>query len=358
MASPLPPNATIGLLGGGQLGRMLAIAAARLGFHVHVFAPDADDCPAGEVAAHRTQGDYADEEALVRFARSVDVITYEFENVPARTAEVLSALRPVRPGTRSLAIAQDRLSEKNFLVSLGIATAPFAAVDDDATARSAFARLKPHAVLKTRRLGYDGKGQTKVHSQHEAAEAFSQFMAPSILEGFIDFTCEASIVAARGIDGTIAAFDLVENVHREHILFRTIAPARVPETVNEAARDIAARILSALDYVGVIGVEMFLMKDHQLLVNEIAPRVHNSGHWTLDACAADQFEQHIRAIAGWPLRPALRHSNAEMTNLVGNEVDDWQLFSQERDTCIHLYGKKKTLPGRKMGHVTRLFPKT
>ncbi len=356
-AGPLPPNAVIGVLGGGQLGRMLAMAAASLGFHVHIYAPDADDCPAGEVSAFRTQATYDDEAALARFAREVDVVTYEFENVPARTAEVLAAIRAVRPGARALAIAQDRLPEKDFITSLGIETAPYAAVDDDVSARAAFRKVGPKAVLKTRQLGYDGKGQAKVASETETVEAFARFMAPSILEGFVDFEQEVSVVAARAADGTIEAYDLVANEHRQHILWRTIAPARVPRTVNEHASEIAARILSNLDYVGVIGVEMFLMRDGRLLVNEIAPRVHNSGHWTLDACATSQFEQHIRAVAGWPLRSAARHSDAEMTNLVGDEAAGWPALAADSNACIHLYGKRNIKPGRKMGHVTRLFAK-
>lgn len=353
----LPPNAIIGILGGGQLGRMLAMAAAELGFRVHVFAPDADDCPAGEVSAFRTQSAYDDEAALRRFANAVDVVTYEFENVPARTAEILASIRQVRPGARALAVAQDRLPEKDFITSLGIETAPYAAVDDDESARAAFRKLGPRAVLKTRQLGYDGKGQAKVSSEAETVEAFARFMSPSILEGFIDFEREVSVIAARSADGGIEAYDVVENEHRNHILHRTIAPARVASTVNENAREIAARILANLDYVGVIGVELFLTRNGRLLVNEIAPRVHNSGHWTLDACATSQFEQHIRAVAGWPLRSAARHSNAEMINLIGDDAKDWEVLAAEPNACIHFYGKRDIKPGRKMGHVTRLFAK-
>lgn len=351
----LAPGATIGILGGGQLGRMLAMAAAPLGFHVHIYAPETE-CPAGEVSRAVTRGSYGDEAALTAFAASVDVVTYEFENVPAACAGLLAGLKPVRPGVKALEVAQDRVTEKSFMRALGLGTAPFAKADDAEQARTAFATLGGQAIVKTRRLGYDGKGQARVTSADEAAAAVTRFGAPCILEGFVAFEREISVVAARGIDGRIEAFEPAENRHKDGILDRSVAPAALKPQVAAEAWRIAGAILEALDYVGVIGVELFLDRDGVLLVNEIAPRVHNSGHWTMDACVVSQFEQHIRAVAGWPLKPAVRFADCEMENLIGDDVLRWREITAEPNACLHLYGKSEARPGRKMGHVNRIFP--
>lgn len=356
----IAPGDTIGILGGGQLGRMLASAAAELGLRAHIYSPE-ENAPAAEVAAHVTCADYEDIAALTRFAESVDVMTYEFENVPAETARILSEHGLVRPGALALATAQDRIVEKNFMKARGILTAPFADVSDEASLRDAVESIGCPSVLKTRRFGYDGKGQAKIMSPGEALAAYEEIgRAPAILEGFVSFERELSVVVARGVDGEIAAYDPVENIHLNHILHQTLVPATLPRGLADEARAIAAHIASELDYVGVMGVEMFLLPEggttQRLLVNEIAPRVHNSGHWTMDACAVSQFEQHVRAVCGWPLGRPNRHSDAVMTNLIGDDVDGWKALAREPDTAIHLYGKGEARPGRKMGHATRLHP--
>ena len=359
-ADALPPGATIGILGGGQLGRMLALAAARLGLKCHIFAPDADS-PAFDVAAAHIIARYDDEAALDSFAASVDAVTYEFENVSIEAVGRLARSAPVRPGAHALEVSQDRLVEKRFLRDLGIATAPFEAVDDLGALLAALGSLGSPAVLKTRRFGYDGKGQVRIATPSDAAAALAEIgTRPAVLEGFVSFTREISIVAARGSTGVVAAYDPAENVHRDGILFTSSAPARVrPETAAEARR-VAERILQALDYVGVIGVEFFVLgegDDERLLVNEIAPRVHNSGHWTEDACAVSQFENHVRAVAGWPLGPTNRHSDVVMTNLIGDDANGWRKLAAEPGARLHLYGKREARPGRKMGHVNRLAPR-
>jgi 5-(carboxyamino)imidazole ribonucleotide synthase len=354
------PGGRIGILGGGQLGRMLALAAAELGLKSHVYCPD-DDAPATDVAESTTKAAYDDAEALARFARSVDVVTYEFENVPAETARILAEHAPVRPGAKALATAQDRFVEKTFITSCGISTAPFASVGDERALAAALAALGTPAVLKTRRFGYDGKGQQMIASAAEIGTAWAAIAgAPAILEGFVPFEREISMIVARGLDGSTAAYDPVENVHTHHILHHSYAPAAITPALADEARAIAARIVGELDYVGVMGVEMFVLPEGttrpRLLVNEIAPRVHNSGHWTQNACAVSQFEQHVRAICGWPLGSTTRHSDAVMTNLLGSEAADWAKLAAEPGVALHLYGKAAIRPGRKMGHVTRLFP--
>jgi 5-(carboxyamino)imidazole ribonucleotide synthase len=355
----LKPGATIGILGGGQLARMLALAGARIGLKSHVYSPVADD-PAFDVCAGHTKADFLDEAALAAFADSVDVVTYEFENVPARTAEVLEAHCPVRPNPKVLALTQDRLIEKQFVQSLGVATAPFAdAPDVDALARAVTEFGRP-SILKTRRFGYDGKGQTKIAEGVDLAEALKSLgEAPCILEGFVPFAKEVSVVAARGLDGEFRAYDLCENVHENHILATTTAPAEVSEATAKAAVDMARRIAEAADYVGVIAVEMFVVRDsdgERLAVNEIAPRVHNSGHWTLDGAVTSQFEQHMRAIAGMPLGATRRHGRqVVMRNLIGSDADKWAEILAQDGACLHLYGKTESRPGRKMGHVTRVL---
>jgi 5-(carboxyamino)imidazole ribonucleotide synthase len=350
---PLPPGSTIGILGGGQLGRMLAMAAARLGMRTHVFEPAAD-APAAQVANRVTWATYDDAAALAIFAADADVVTYEFENVALAAIDALTPVVPVRPGRRALEVAQDRIAEKDFLSGLGLRTAPYAAVDGPQSLAAALERLGAPAILKTRRFGYDGKGQVRLDAGASPGEAWAAVgEAPSVLEGFVDFEREISVIAARGLAGEIAAFDPGENVHQGGILHRTKVPAAIAPAVAQDAVLIAGRILNALDYVGVIGVEMFVTRQG-LLVNEIAPRVHNSGHWTEAACLVDQFEQHVRAVCGWPLGDGARHSDAEMVNLLGGEAAGAPAIIGAR---VHLYGKAEARPGRKMGHVTRLAPR-
>jgi 5-(carboxyamino)imidazole ribonucleotide synthase len=352
LTAPVPPGGTIGILGGGQLGRMLSLAAARLGLKAHIFS-DEKDAPAFQVSAAQTHASYRNEAELRKFASRCEVVTFEFENVPAETVAVLSQMKRASPNAKSLATAQERFEEKTFVSNLGLNTAAFLPVSSVAEARSAFETLGgAKAVLKTRRLGYDGKGQTIVASAEEAAAACEAFKkAPLLLESFVDFEFEASVIAARGVDGEFAAYDPPENDHREHILRRSMVPSRLKEKQITQAKLIARAIAQALEYVGVLCVELFVTKDGQLLINEIAPRVHNSGHWTIDACAVSQFEQHIRAVAGWPLGSSERHSDAVMENIIGEEARDWQALVA-RGGALHLYGKSEIRPSRKMGHIT------
>ena len=353
----LVPNSTIGIIGGGQLGRMSAMAAARLGYRVHILTPEADS-PAAQVSAHCTLGDYEDPAVLRAFAEAVDVITFEFENVSAAGLELLQSLRPVRPSPQVLRISQDRVAEKGFLRDAGVPTAPWRAVADMDDLRAAVAALGFPAVLKTTRGGYDGKGQAVLRGEADLVEGFAMEPKPLILEGFVDFACEISVVVARGTDGGGSLFDAVENRHRGGILDLTLAPARVaPATAAEAAR-MAWRVAESLDLVGLLAVEMFVDRSGRVLVNEIAPRPHNSGHWTIEACPASQFDLHIRAVAGLPLPPGMRHADAVMKNLVGpEEVALWPEITATPGLIPHLYGKVEARPGRKMGHVTRLFPR-
>lgn len=355
---PLPPNATIGLVGGGQLGRMSALAAARLGYRCHILTRETDS-PAEQVAFAATISDYSDPVSLRAFAGQVDVISFEFENVSAEGLELLASLKPVRPSPEVLRISQDRLAEKTFLNRAGAATAPWAPVGSLAELRAAVDRLGLPAVLKTTRLGYDGKGQAMLRTPADLEPAWERLSPrPLVLEGFVDFAREISVVIARGADGGISAFDTVENRHRDHILDLTLAPAPITPDTDQAAQAIARRVAEAIGLVGLLAVEMFVDRDGRVLVNEIAPRPHNSGHWTIDACPASQFEMHIRAIAGLPLPPATRHSDAVMKNLVGpEETALWPTIVATPGLIPHLYGKDQARPGRKMGHVTRLFPK-
>jgi 5-(carboxyamino)imidazole ribonucleotide synthase len=356
----MEPDATIGILGGGQLGRMLALAAARLGFKCHVLCPE-HGSPAFDVVRRVTEADYGDKAALDRFADDVDVITYEFENVPAETAAFLAARKPVLPDPQVLAITQDRLAEKDFIVSLDIATAPYCGVAAEGELASALGTVGMPAVLKTRRFGYDGKGQAALRAGDNPATAWRAVGGqPSIVEAFIGFEREISVVAARSHDGRIACFDVTENEHRDHILKVSRAPAQVSPAVAADARRIAERIAEAFGYVGVLAVEMFVVRDgagHTVLVNEIAPRVHNSGHWTIDGCSVSQFEQHIRAVVGWPLAEPVCYGRAEMINLIGDEVTGYAKWLETPGACVHLYGKQAIRAGRKMGHVTRVFPR-
>lgn len=352
---PLPPGSTLGILGGGQLGRMLAQAAARLGFDVAILEPEAD-APAARVAAHAVVGAYDDPEALKALAGLASVVTYEFENVPSTAVELLIGLGvEVAPGAQALAVAQDRLTEKSFLNQAGVATVAFEPASTAEEAVAAVQKLTAPCLMKTRREGYDGKGQTWVEHAADAAAAFQALGGrPVILEAPADFVRELSVIAARGRDGEIAVYPLAENHHEKGVLRRSVAPAvAAPETAAQAER-IAAKVLKALDYVGVIGIELFEMADGRLLVNEIAPRVHNTGHWTQDGCDVDQFEQHVRAVAGWPLGPTAAHAHVEMLNLLGEEVESWRRHAGEPETRVHLYGKREAKSGRKMGHVNRV----
>jgi 5-(carboxyamino)imidazole ribonucleotide synthase len=357
-AAALAPDATIGILGGGQLGRMLALAAAKLGLKCHVFSPDPQS-PAFDVVHRVTCADYRDTDALDRFAGDADVITYEFENVPAETATFLSARKPVLPDPAVLATTQDRLVEKEFITTLGIATAAFASVERPDMLAPALDAIGRPAVLKTRRFGYDGKGQMMIRDGVDPVAAWREIGGqPAILESFVRFEREISVVTARGASGEIASFDVTENEHRDHILKLSRTPAGVSPEVASQAWGIARRIADAFGSVGVCAVEMFVVSDgrrHRVLVNEIAPRVHNSGHWTLDGASVSQFEQHIRAIAGWPLAQPLRLGRAEMTNLIGAEVDEYARWLTVPGASVHLYGKAATREGRKMGHVTRVI---
>ena len=355
--APLAPGSVIGVLGGGQLGRMLALAAARLGFEVAVLTPEAD-APASRVAAHAIQGDYDDPKALSALAGLARVATYEFENVPAGAVEALQALGvDVAPGPRALAAAQDRVAEKRFFRSCGIATVDFAPIADAPDIAPALAQLGAPALLKTRREGYDGKGQAWIAAPDEAASAFRSLgEVPAILEARADFRRELSVIAARGRDGSVAAYPLTENVHRDGVLRTSRAPADASPQVRAEALRIARTALERLDYVGVAGIELFELDGGSLLVNEFAPRVHNSGHWTLDACEVDQFEQHIRAVAGWPLGPTEPFAAVEMENLLGDDALDWRRLAAEPGARLWLYGKRDIAPGRKMGHVNRLRP--
>jgi 5-(carboxyamino)imidazole ribonucleotide synthase len=348
---------TIGILGGGQLGRMLAMAAARLGLRAQVFSPDPDS-PAFDVVLNATCAEYADVEALELFANDVDVITYEFENVPAAAAMILGARRPVLPDRKILETTQDRLAEKDFVKRLGIGTAEYADVSSAASLRAAVTRIGLPAVLKTRRFGYDGKGQAIIRAGEDLNDIWHELGTRSaILEAFIPFKCEISVIAARSADGHVECFDVTENEHRDHILRISRAPADISEALASQARAIAAKIANALNYVGVLAVEMFVLEGDggpKVLVNEIAPRVHNSGHWTLDGSSISQFEQHVRAIAGWPLGKPVRHGAVTMTNLIGDDVLNYEEWLTIPGATVHLYGKGTPRAGRKMGHVTQV----
>ena len=353
----LKPGDTIGILGGGQLGRMLALAAARLGLKAQVFAPDPDS-PAFDVVQNATCAEYADVEALELFASDVAVITYEFENIPSSTAMILSARRPVLPDPKVLETVQDRFAEKNFVSKLGIATARYADVSSAQELKTAIGQIGLPAVLKTRRFGYDGKGQVVVREGDDPETVWADLETRSaILEAFVPFEREISVVAARSASGEVVCYDVTENEHRDHILKYSHAPARISDELAAQARVIAEKIATALNYVGVLAVELFVVpgKDGpSLLVNEIAPRVHNSGHWTLDGASVSQSEQHTRAIAGWPLAHPVRHGDVTMTNLIGDDILDYGKWLGVPGATVHLYGKGAPRPGRKMGHVTEV----
>ncbi|GLO79083.1 5-(carboxyamino)imidazole ribonucleotide synthase [Sulfitobacter pontiacus] len=350
MTEALKTGATIGILGGGQLGRMLAVAAARLGFRTHVFEPGANP-PAGDVAHALTTAGYDDVDALTAFAKSVDIVTFEFENIPTDALDVIENITPIRPNREALRTSQDRLVEKQFLEGLGLTVAPFADIANAADLEAAMTTIGAPSILKTRRFGYDGKGQSRLRSADDAAGALADMAGnPAVLEGFVNFTAEVSVIAARSPSGEVACFDPGENVHRDGILHTTTVPAQLSAAQRMDAVLLAAKILNALDYVGVLGVELFVTPQG-FIVNEIAPRVHNSGHWTQNGCAVDQFEQHIRAVAGWPLGDGSRYADVVMENLIGDDMDRVPELAKQRDTALHLYGKADVKPGRKMGHV-------
>lgn len=354
---PVPPGSVIGIIGGGQLGRMTALAASELGYDVHIFTPEADS-PASRVAAKTTLAAYDDQLALADFAAQVDVVTFEFENIPYQSVRLLADRLPVRPGWEALRVSQDRLVEKEFLNKLGIATAPYRAVDSlEDLARAAIEVGRP-AVLKTTRMGYDGKGQTRVDQDTDLSEAYTVLGGrPGILEGFIAFEREISVVVARGLNGETKAFAPSWNVHRNHILHTSSVPANISPDLAREAESRAAQVAVGLDLVGLLAVEYFVTPDGRLLANEIAPRPHNSGHWTMDACPQGQFHQFVRAITGLALADPERHSDVEMTNLIGDEADAWAELAAEANVIPHFYGKREARPGRKMGHVNRLFPR-
>ena len=352
----LPPGGTIGILGGGQLGRMTAIAAARLGYRTHIFASEAD-APAAQVSATATIAAYGDPAAVARFVAAIDVATFEFENIPAGLVRRVAAKRSVLPRPEILEITQDRLREKDFLRSIGIATTEYRAVANAGALAGAVLDLGCPAVLKTARLGYDGKGQVLLTPETSPEDAWHRMGGTvGILEGFVDFRCEISVIVARGHDGALAVYPPVENRHVNHILDTTIAPARLPSGTAAKAKAITRHIAERLDLVGVLAVEMFVTEAGVLLVNELAPRPHNSGHWTIDACVTSQFEQLVRAICGLPLGSTERHADAVMTNLIGKDVARWREALADPHAKLHLYGKNKVRPGRKMGHITRLIP--
>ena len=356
-AKSLPPQSVIGIVGGGQLGRMLALAAAALGLKTHIYCPEAD-CPAAQVAGAFTQADYDDMAALDAFAACVDAVTYEFENIPTQTVARLAEATPVYPSTDALRVAQDRLVEKSFMRDQGFGVADFFDITDKESLQTALAQTGGQGILKTRRFGYDGKGQWRLDSDSDLAAILAELDGkPAILEALVPFEREVSILVARGQDGATACYEVIENVHQNHILHTSTLPANLPPGGHAAARAMAEKLAEALGYVGILAIECFVVGD-DLLVNEIAPRVHNSGHLTQDACHVGQFEQHIRAVAGWPLGDSTAHSHAVMTNLLGDDIAQWPSLAAQKATYVHLYGKAEARAGRKMGHVTRLMPKS
>ncbi len=356
---PLAPGAVIGILGGGQLGRMTAIAAAQLGYSSHIYCPEAG-APATQVSAHSTVADYTDQAALAEFAKAVDVVTYEFENVPFVAAETLARHVPVRPSPDILRICQNRLREKDFCRSVEVPTAPYALITRAQDLHERVAEFGRPCILKTAELGYDGKGQVLIGRDSDLDAAWAQMADAAaatgvILEGFIDFRLEISVIVARGLGGARQVYVPVENQHKNHILDQTIVPARVSQRVADKAEGIARHLAEKIDLVGLLAIEMFVTADEQVLVNELAPRPHNSGHWTLDAAVTSQFEQCVRAIAGLPLGATDRLTDAVMKNLLGDEAAGAQAALSDPNVKLHLYGKAEARPGRKMGHTTKLI---
>lgn len=348
----IAPGNVIGIVGGGQLGRMLALEAASMGYKTHIYTPERN-APASHVSSLTTIGAYQDTNALRDFGSRVSVVTFEFENVPNDTLQMLAAMVPVRPKPDVLHITRHRAREKQFITSLGIHTAPFAHVQSEEDLAQAIATIGAPAILKTCELGYDGKGQVKITDAADAMDAWRTLgKSECVLEGFVDFDYEASIIIARGMNGDMQSFPVVKNIHKNHVLHQTIAPAPHAENIQAPAKAIAETLAQALDIIGLLAVELFITKKGSILVNELAPRPHNSGHWTIEGCATNQFEQHIRAICGWKLaEPTMRHK-AEMINLLGDDWQKWAEYAETPNAHIHLYGKSTARPGRKMGHIT------
>lgn len=356
---PFPKEKTIGILGGGQLGRMLASAAGRLGFHTIILDP-AVHCPAAQFANRQIVAQYDDEKALIQLASACHVVTYEFENIPVSSAELIENSCRVYPDSHALGISQDRLVEKKFIHSISLKTTAYADVSSISQLMKAAQAIPLPAILKTRRLGYDGKGQivvTKKDIKVASTELSAMLNTECILEEMVDFDCEISVIAARNSKGQTSCYDPANNTHIEGMLSSSTVPGGLASNIIEEAKTQAIHLLEELQYVGVIGVEFFVTKSGELLINEFAPRVHNSGHWTEAACLISQFEQHIRAITGLPLGSAIRHSNCVMHNLIGDEINNIARLAAEVDTCVNDYGKQESRPGRKMGHVTKIFPK-
>jgi 5-(carboxyamino)imidazole ribonucleotide synthase len=355
-SEPLAPGSTIGIIGGGQLGRMLSMAAAQLGYSCHIYAPEEAPC-ATDVAALHVHGDYDDAEALRRFAESVDVVTYEFENIPAAPLRMLAAHIPLHPNADALELAQDRLSEKDYIVSHGGSPAAYRAVSSLDELETALGDLGTPAILKTRRFGYDGKGQVRIMAETDPATAWAEIgEQPSVLESFVDFEKEFSILLARATDGSTRIWDAPDNRHADGILAQSIAPGTgIIADQRVAAGDLARTVAEALDYVGVLTFEFFASAEGPIF-NEMAPRVHNSGHWTIEGAVTSQFENHIRAVCGLPLgNTALTAERVEMHNLIGADANDWLGWLKKDRAHLHLYNKGEARPGRKMGHVTQLF---
>lgn len=352
----VPPGGTIGILGGGQLGRMLAMAATELGFRTCIFT-DMSDSPALDVSSTHICASFDDAAAIADFTARIDVATFEFENIPSQAIHAIARAKPIFPDAHALDISNDRLTEKQFITGLDIATAGFWQVDSLEDLTKAFQQSNAPAILKTRRFGYDGKGQVKIKHADELDASWQVIGGnPAILEAFVPFEKELSVILARAQDGTIKVFEPGENHHENHILATTTLPATISTSTRKDALNIATKIAETLDYVGILAIELFLESTPQgdvLRVNEIAPRVHNSGHWTLDGAVTSQFEQHIRAIAGWPLGDVTRHSDIVMTNLIGSDVENWRTLAQQPNTKIHLYGKSEIKAGRKMGHINQ-----
>ena len=353
MNKTLISGSTIGILGGGQVGQMLSMAAARLGFKTHIFEPS-ENPPASNVASKFTRAEYDDYDALKQFASSVDVVTYEFENIPTAALDIIETQSEIFPNREALKISQDRLIEKEFINKLGFKTASFCEVNSIEELIHAINQIGAPSILKTRRFGYDGKGQVKVQPSSKPEEIWKNLGEKAlILEGFINFSSEFSVIGSRSKDGQISCFDPGENVHKDGILRTTTVPAHLTNQQKTEAVLITAKILETLKYVGVIGIEFFLEKN-SLVINEFAPRVHNSGHWTQNGCTVDQFEQHIRAITGWKLGNAERHSDVIMENLIGDEIYKTNQLVEDGSIALHLYGKADVNPGRKMGHFNRI----
>lgn len=353
----IPPGSIIGIIGGGQLGRMAALEAAKLGYRTHIFTPEKAS-PAEQVSHRVTIAPYRDKEALRDFSHNVDVVTFEFENIPYETLKMLEGEVTVRPGANALHISQNRVREKDYITALGIPTAPYQTVNSAADLVKAVAELGTPSILKTAEMGYDGKGQFVIQPNTDLTKLWQDTgVTACILEGFVDYALEVSVVIARGVDGSIAAYPVVQNIHKGGILRETIAPANVTPIIQKEAHRIAEAIAESLGLEGIMAVEMFVTKDDRVLVNEIAPRPHNSGHWTMDACVTCQFEQFIRAVCGLPLGSVEMLAHARMENLIGNDVLSWEKYLQEPMAKLHLYGKATAREGRKMGHVTHLLPK-